>query len=241
MRSKGLLIFDGDDTLWRVEQLYDAALSEAELAVSESGLPGAEWRLLQREFDLLNVRAMGMSQERFPLSSREALLEVGRRHGVVVSAELSHAIERASRSVFTMKAPVVPHAPETLQMLAPHFHLVLLTKGDEVVQQRRVNESGLNGWFERVEIVGEKTDAPFSQLVEQFDVAADRSWSIGNSLVSDINPALRVGLNAIWIEAHVWEHERRELSPLHPRLVTLERLEQVAQVLLAPVRMESMS
>ena len=36
------------------------------------------------------------------------------------------------------------------------------------------------------------------------------AWSVGNSLASDINPALRIGMRAIWIDAPVWEYERRD-------------------------------
>jgi len=229
---KRLVIFDGDDTLWRVEELYDSALREAERSVEAAGLAGNEWRRLQREYDLRNVNGLGMSPERFPLSSRQALLEVARKHGKEVSDTLVEEVVEISRSVFVQPAPVIPAARQVLSALKPTFQLALLTKGDTVVQGRRVRESGLSSWFAQTQIVSDKDEAVFKQLISDFDVQPDEAWSVGNSLASDVNPALRAGLNAIWIDAHVWEHERRELEAAHARVVVLDRLEQVPEILL---------
>lgn len=239
MGTNGLVIFDGDDTLWAVEHLYDAAIEDAARAVAAAGLPGEEWRILQRELDLRNVRTLGMSKIRFPLSSEQALAEVARGHGVQPSAELVAAVVDASSAVFTMRAPLMPGAEDALAALSPHFDLALLTKGDPAVQQFRIGQSGLARWFDYIEIVPEKDDAVFMRLVQDAHASPAHSWSVGNSLASDVNPALRVGLNAIWIDAHVWEHERREVAPAHPRLILLDRLDQIADTVLATAKMET--
>ena len=229
------MIFDGDDTLWVAEALYDAALDRAATAVERAGLSGDEWRSLQREIDLRNVRSMGMSPDRFPLSSQEALLRLADRHGVVASDELMDEVQRASVSVFAMKAQVVDNAERSLGALAPHFHLALLTKGDETVQRKRIDDSGLEHHFEQISIVANKTEQSFLDLAAQIRVEPGNTWSVGNSLASDVNPALRVGMNAIWIDAHVWEHERRESLPAQPHLIVLDELWHAVGVLLAQV------
>lgn len=229
------MIFDGDDTLWVAEALYDAALDRAEAAVDDAGLPGDQWRLAQRAADLRNVRKMGMSRDRFPLSSQQALDEVAERYGTVPSEKLAGEVLQASRSVFDMRAELVEGAENTLRALAPHFRLALLTKGDVTVQRKRVADSGFGPLFEEVVIVDDKDESSFRDLAARFGVAPGDCWSVGNSLASDINPALRVGMHAIWIDAHVWEHERRESSPADDRLVVLEDLRQVVGVLVPPV------
>lgn len=226
------MIFDGDDTLWRAENLYDAALLEAQRSIEAAGFEGDKWRLLQREYDLRNVKVLGMSRERFPLSSRQALLKLGQAHGQKVPPDLIERVVAISRSVFTRRAPVMPAARQVLTTLAPVFRLVLLTKGDPIVQQRRVDDSGLRDCFERVEIVDEKTETVFKEIVSDFNVRPEDTWSVGNSLASDVNPALRAGLNAVWIDAHVWDHERREVEAAHARLVVLDALTQLPQTLL---------
>lgn len=232
MHTGRLVIFDGDDTLWVVEPLYDAALDRAQAAVESAGLSGSRWRRLQRQIDLRNVRSMGLSPERFPLSSKEALLELAQQEGVIPSDRLIDEVLRASRSVFEMKAQVVEHADRTLGVMGRHFDLALLTKGDEAVQTRRVADSGLARHFGWVEVVANKTSQSFLDLAAQFGAEPRECWSVGNSLASDVNPALRAGMNAIWIDAHVWEHERRETVPANAHLIVLHSLAEVTDVLL---------
>ena len=47
---------------------------------------------------------------------------------------------------------------------------------------------------------------------------------IGNSIKSDVNPALAVGLGAVFIpNDNTWALEHAELDPAAPRLLQLER------------------
>ncbi len=233
MDRAGLLIFDGDDTLWFVEELYDQALERAQGAVDDFGLPGAAWRQLQREIDLENVKTLGVSSERFPLSSRQALAEIGRIQGVEIPSTLTQAVADISASVFGMPALQITTAAYVLSILRSRYSIVLLTKGDEDVQQRRIDDAGLRPYFDAISIVPDKNESVFAAIVQECDVEPWHAWSIGNSLASDINPAIRAGLNAIWIDAHVWEHERREIEPAHTRVVVLDSLDQVLGVLMS--------
>jgi putative hydrolase of the HAD superfamily len=218
-----LLILDGDDTLWFVEALYDEALDRAQQVVEEAGLDGSRWRSLQRSADLENVRTMGMSPERFPRSSREALRQVadGLERSVVDALEAE--VDLISRSVFSAKAPPAPGVVETLRLLGETFHLALLTKGDEAVQRHRIADAGVAPYLDAVHVVAEKSTASFLAIVDEFGVLPADAWSVGNSLPSDINPAVRGGLNAVWIDAHVWEHERREIDLASANVVVLEK------------------
>lgn len=236
MKRDGLLILDGDDTLWAVEPLYDGSLEAAERIVSEAGLDGQAWRARQRDLDLRNVATLGMSPERFPLSSKQALEDVARKHGVTPPESLVQAVVDAAKAVFSTVAPLVPGVDETLRRLGTRYHLALLTKGAEDVQNRRIDDSGLRGHFSVISIVREKGERDFRLVAENFDAPPDHTWSIGNSLVSDINPALRCGFNAIWIDAHVWEHERRETEPARSHLITLGRFDELPEILLAADR-----
>ncbi len=226
-----LVIFDGDDTLWLVEQLYDQALDRAQDLVESAGLQATEWRRTQRAIDLNNVQIHGMSRRRLPASSREATVAVAHRHRVAASPELLRAVVEASETVFEAVAPPMPDVETVLADLAPHFRLALLTKGDPLVQRKRVADSGLAPWFQQVDIVPEKNDSSFCSLLHGFNVTPSRAWSVGNSLASDINPALRLGLHAVWIDAHVWEHEKREESPADPRVVVVEALKELPSIL----------
>ena len=54
----------------------------------------------------------------------------------------------------------------------------------------------------------------------------ERTWMIGNSPKSDINPALEAGLNAVFVpHAHTWVLERQEIRAGAGKLLVLDRFE----------------
>jgi putative hydrolase of the HAD superfamily len=104
-------------------------------------------------------------------------------------------------------------AREALGLLkANGRRLILLTKGETTVQERRIRESGLETLFERVRIVPHKTTREFHELLEQSGVPAANSWSIGNSARSDINPATAIGMRGVLIPRGTWSYEVETLA-----------------------------
>ena len=227
------LIFDGDDTLWHVEFLYDEARSECRAIVEGEGIDGAAWENLERRIDVGNVASFGMSRRRFPASCVEAYRLMVHEAGSSPLGALEQRLEQVAGSVFRRQAALDPSAEAVLRELATTHRLALLTKGDEDVQLKRIADSGLASMFERAEIVAAKTSSEFSGLLRGLGVSADHAWSIGNSLPSDINPALSLGMAAIWIDAHVWEHERRETEVLSGRLFEVPTLLGVPSIIAA--------
>lgn len=88
----------------------------------------------------------------------------------------------------------------------------------------KIERSGLAGRFHHTAIVKEKDAAAYRKLTEDFGMGPERTWMIGNSPKSDVNPALDAGLNAVFIpHAHTWTLERQEVPASGPRLLVLER------------------
>jgi putative hydrolase of the HAD superfamily len=226
-----LLVFDGDDTLWVSEPLYDAARDQARSIVEAAGLPGDRWEQLERSIDVENVSRLGLSAERFPTSCVEAYYRVALEVARQVDPAVEIAVRVAAESVFTLPAPLVHGVHEVLSALASRYSLALLTQGDPPIQRGRLSQSGLEDYFDAISGVERKAASSFRRLLSHFDVPPAASWSIGNSLPSDINPALSVGMNAIWVAGHVWEYERRETQPHVGHLVTAESLEEVPRIL----------
>ena len=73
-----MVIFDGDDTLWSTEPLYDDARAAAAEIVERAGLDAGEWERLERDIDVQNVQRFGLSSERFPTSCVEAYQTLAR-------------------------------------------------------------------------------------------------------------------------------------------------------------------
>jgi putative hydrolase of the HAD superfamily len=210
------VIFDGDDTLWSSEQLYDDARSEARRIVSQCGLDGGFWEERERVLDVQNVSRLKYSKQRFPSSCVQAYEEICRGVGRSVDERTVEEIGRTARSVFEKNPPLVAGVRETLCLLrSGGARLALLTKGDHDLQARRIEQSGLREFFHVIRIVPEKTPEIIREVVAALGVNSASAWMVGNSMRSDVVPALEAGLRAVRIPAHVWEHERSHdhLSP----------------------------
>jgi putative hydrolase of the HAD superfamily len=98
-------------------------------------------------------------------------------------------------------------AIDILQSLSRCYLLVLATKGDAVAQDIKINRLGLHSFFKRIYILPQKTELEYSQIIGDQRTPRDNVWVVGNSVRSDINPALRLGLRAILIPRGSWLYE----------------------------------
>ena len=209
-----LWVFDGDDTLWAVEPLYDQARSRAACIVAKAHLDPARWEERERALDVANVAVYGVSPERFPTSCVQAYEQEATERGKPILREVAEAVWAAAETVFRAVAPVHPDARRVVEAVRVQGPTVLLTKGDYGIQHKRIADSGLADAFDDVVVVAEKNERAFLSVLLKQGFDASASWSIGNSVRSDINPALRIGMHAVWVDAHVWEYERAEAVPL---------------------------
>ncbi len=121
---------------------------------------------------------------------------------------------------------MLPDVAETLAELASRHRLLVVTKGDEQEQLRKVERSGLEGYFDQVEVLPEKSEEAYRTLAMQQGFNCESTWMIGNSPKSDINPALAAGLNAVFIPhdfTWVLEHEVIARAPSNRILFEIER------------------
>ncbi|MDZ7734548.1 MAG: HAD family hydrolase [Acidimicrobiia bacterium] len=218
-----LVIFDADNALWATEKLYDEALARTQTVVERAGIDGKTWRRRQREIDLDAAKKEGFSIERFPSSSLRAYRELA----LTPKREVEQSVYAASRSVFEAKADLMPEAAEVLSYLHPSYNLALLTKGERTVQHRRVSDSGLVSFFDVVAIVERKLPSSFESICTLLEVAPEEAVSIGNSIRSDIVPAVKAGLRTLWVDAYVWEHERHAEQGLPRGAIRLGGLAEV--------------
>lgn len=227
-----LVIFDGDDTLWQSEQLYDTARDMARAVVENADHDAEEWERIERELDVRNVDLLGLSSERFPTSCVQAYEKLTALRGAEPDPNVSNEIRVAASTVFKLPAPPVEGASEALAELSRDCSLALLTQGDSPIQRLRVSQSGLEDFFDVIAGVDRKTPDSFMRLLTSFDASPDIAWSVGNSVPSDINPALSIGMRAIWIPAHVWEYEKREDQVAGPNLFVADSIHEVPPLIL---------
>lgn len=228
------VVFDGDDTLWSTEPLYDDARQAAAAVVSGAGLDPVAWEGLERQIDVQNAATLGHSAERFPTSCVQAYRELCDLNHHPFDARVATTIRETAAAVFHRQAPLMPGVRETLSALRGRgYKLALLTKGDEIVQERRIEHSGLRLYFDVVRIVSEKTSEVIKAVVKDLGVDPASAWMVGNSMRSDVLPALAAGIQAVWINAHVWEYERSHDHLVDDRVLALDRLVDLPTVIAA--------
>jgi len=199
--------FDADDTLWQNEQFFRLTEDRFVALLGEHG-EAAEisGRLLEAE--KRNLGFYGFGIKGFVLSMIETAIEITRGQ---VSVAVIGEILAAGREMAAHPVETLPHARETLEALAGKYRLVLITKGDLFDQERKLAQSGLGDLFDAVEIVSEKTASTYQRLFARHGDGAQHAMMVGNSLKSDILPALEAGAWAVHIPHELtWVLEHAE-------------------------------
>jgi putative hydrolase of the HAD superfamily len=181
--------FDADDTLWHHEQYFQLTEQRFAALLAEYAAPERISETLLAA-ERRNLAFYGYGVKGFTLSMIETAIEVtdGRAGAAIVSAILAVGREMLRHPIETL-----PRVREALTALAGEFRLVLITKGDLFDQERKLAESGLGELFAAVEIVSEKDSETYRRLFARHGHGAERAMMVGNSLKSDILPAIAAG------------------------------------------------
>lgn len=208
MDTKPLLIFDGDDTLWKTMPIYTEAKNTFFRLMKREGFARIKVERFFNNRDRRNVRTLGFSKRRFGLSMQQTYRHFSYSVNQPFRESVQIEIDAIRDRVFKKQPTLVPFARTVLQSLARTNRLILLTKGTKRTQLHRVSTSGLSRFFEKIVVVKHKSRKTFTSIVQNFNVNPLNAWSVGDSIRSDINPALQSGLNAIWIPQANWDYER---------------------------------
>ncbi len=213
--------FDADDTLWQNEHFYRLTEGRFLELLGEHGDRAAlSARLLEAE--KRNLALYGFGIKGFTLSMIETAIEItdGRVSGATIAEILA-----AGREMLRHPVETLPHVRETLETLAGDYAIVLITKGDLFDQERKLAESGLGDLFSAVEIVTRKDAATYARVFAEHGDGAQKSMMVGNSLRSDIVPAIAAGSWAVYVPHPLtWVVEHDEEPVAAPRYRHLEHL-----------------
>lgn len=194
-RPVSVIGFDADDTLWQNEQYYKLTESHfRDLLADYAEGDHVSDRLLEAE--KRNLARYGFGVKGFTLSMIETALDIteGRAPSSVISEILS-----IGRDLLSHPVECLPHARDALEALAGKYFLVLITKGDLFDQERKLAQSGLGDCFDAVEIVSDKTATTYRRIFGKHGEGPERSMMIGNSLKSDVVPAIAAGAWGVFV------------------------------------------
>ena len=220
--------FDADDTLWQNETFFRLTEQRFTELLSEHGAHEViSARLLEAE--RRNLRFYGFGVKGFTLSMIETAVEVTNGQ---VSASVIGEILGYGRQMLQNPVETLPHARETLDALAGRYRILLITKGDLFDQERKLAQSGLGDYFSAVEIVSDKTPSVYERIFTRHGDGPARAVMVGNSLKSDVGPAIRAGSWGVYVPHDLtWVLEHEEAPEADPRFRRIADLGQLPALL----------
>ena len=215
-----LVAFDADDTLWENERHFRAA-EDRFLKLLAPHAPGGDLSARLLAAERRNLGRYGFGVKAFMLSMVETALEVTEAR--VPGAVIAEVLEMG-RAMLETPVALKGGAAETLRALHGRVPLALVTKGDLLDQERKIALSGLAPLFDAVEIVSAKTPETYARLFAALGVDAARAMMVGDSMRSDVRPAVSLGAWGVHVPAGTaWAVERAP-DPPGSRFVRLARI-----------------
>ena len=224
-----VIAFDADDTLFvnepyfqETEQKFCALMSDY---LSEQGL---SQELFKTEVDNLNLYGYGIKG--YTLSMIEAAMKISNN---TLSVEAIERIIVFGKELLQRPIELLDGVEETLKALQGKYKLVVATKGDLKDQRRKLHDSGLGAYFHHIEVMSDKQEKDYSDLLNRLEIKPKEFFMIGNSLKSDVLPVLGIGGYAVHVPYHTtWEHEKISHKVEHPNFRTVDKISDVLEILL---------
>lgn len=221
MLERQQLIVDADDTLWENNIYFERAFEQFCDFLDHSRMPAEEIRGVLDEIEIVNNKTHGYGTANFTRNLTECYHRLVERD---VRVDDVAQIMSFTEQILHHPIELIPGVEETLAYLSARHDLTLFTKGNPEEQKLKVDRSGLAIYFGHTAIVKEKDVGSYSALIAERRLEAHRTWMIGNSPKSDINPALEAGINAVFVpHDHTWRLEHEEVRTGPGKLIRVAR------------------
>jgi putative hydrolase of the HAD superfamily len=216
------LIFDADDTLWENNIYFEEAFEQFCGYLAHSSMTSTQIRAVLDEIEIANSKIHGYGSRNFARNLTACFQHLAERD---ISDTDLNAVRDFAYAILEKPIELLNGVAETLAELSERHDLTIFTKGDPEEQRLKIDRSGLGRYFRHSAIVKEKNALAYLELIEQRGFVVDKTWMIGNSPKSDINPALAAGLNAVYVpHPRTWPLEHEDVPAEHPKLLRVEAI-----------------
>lgn len=227
-----VIAFDADDTLWNCQGYFEE-VEEQLYSLIAPYCEDPKQELFRTES--ANMEDLGYGCKAFTISILETAMRVAGNDLSVT--QLSELLARC-KTLLHLPATPLPEVESTLKELRHRMSnhsplkMIVFTKGELQDQENKLRRSGLLKYFDDVEITSNKTQAEFLALCDHQRIHPSELLMIGNSLKSDIAPALAIGAWAIHIPFHItWQLEHFEDID-HEQLIKIEHFSEILNYIL---------
>lgn len=224
-----VIAFDADDTLF-VNEPYFQETEEKFCALMQDYLShqGLSQELFRVEIQNLSLYGYGIKG--YILSMIEAAMKISNK---TISVDVIEKIIEYGKELLQRPIELLDGVEETLQALRGKYKLVVATKGDLLDQRRKLHNSGLGHYFHHIEVMSDKQEKDYNDLLNRLEIKPEEFFMIGNSLKSDVLPVLGIGGHAVHIPFHTtWAHEKIDHKVEHKNFKALDKITEVLPILL---------
>jgi putative hydrolase of the HAD superfamily len=209
------LLIDADDTLWENNVYFERAIAKFISFLNHHEFSPEQVREVLNDVERECIITHGYGLHSFAHALGQTF---ERLSPVPVTPELHAQVRTFAATIENHAIEFLPEVPETLGYLRGRHRLILVTKGALAEQSGKVERSGVQKYFDDIEIVAEKDSAAYARVVEKYKLDPVSTWMVGNSPKSDINPALAAGLHAVFVpHGDTWILENEDINPAPPQ------------------------
>ncbi|OWW23856.1 HAD family hydrolase [Zobellia sp. OII3] len=213
--------FDADDTLWVNETYFrEAETKFGKLLEGYETMNTIDQELFRME--IKNLELYGYGVKGFMLSMVESALELSNNK---VSQATIGEILNIGKEMLRQPVELLEGVREVLRKLSGNYRLIVLTKGDLLDQERKLERSGLSEFFQHVEVLSDKKEENYLHLLNHLQIDVNEFLMIGNSLKSDVLPLVNIGAQAVHVPFHTtWQHEEVKVNEDDYKYLKINRL-----------------
>ena len=222
------IFFDADDTLWENEQFFrDAEAQFAELLSDYTTPDGVQQLLWHKQEE--NIPLFGYGSKTYMIGMTDAAMDLC---GGQLPEKIYYGIKKIITDLAYHEFELIEGVEETLKALLDHYTLIVATKGDLTEQLSKYRLSGLSKYFHHCEVMENKDEKNYMELLKKHDLEPEQLLMIGNSVKSDIAPVVNLGGTAIHTPHEVvWVHEIMDM-PENERIIEVSNIKEVLKYLL---------
>jgi putative hydrolase of the HAD superfamily len=223
-----VIAFDADDTLF-VNEPYFLETEEKFCELMQDYLSKHDISKELFKIEIDNLKIYGYGIKAYILSMIEAAMKISNN---TIPVEVIEKIIEYGKELLEKPIELLDGVEETLEALHGKYKLVVATKGDLLDQRRKLHNSGLGKYFHHIEVMSDKQEKDYTDLLKRLEIQPSAFLMIGNSLKSDVLPVLAIGGHAVHIPFHTtWAHERIDYEVKHKNFSTVEKMLDVLEKL----------
>jgi putative hydrolase of the HAD superfamily len=245
--EKQNILFNLDDTLSYCNRYFNQVIDEFadQMTTWFNSITKEEIKQKQLQIDVEAISQHGLVSERFPESFVGSYIYFCDLTGREMKKDEIQYLRELGFKVFEIPVEPIPYMNETLKRLKEEGHeLYLHTGGDEANQRKKIAQLELTTYFEhRIFISEHKDTTALSDILKTINADPKVTWMVGNSLRTDIVPALEMNIHAIYIPAeNEWQYNLVEVNVEHnSAFLTINSLQEVPDVIYKHTNEQTMS